>query len=242
MHPHNSFLTLTFEDEQMPESGSVDVLDLQLFMKRLRKSLEPKRVRFFACGEYTPLNLRPHYHILLFNHSFPDQKIFKINKNNQNIYTSSELQNLWTYGFSTTAELNYKTAAYCARYSLKKITGDRAGDHYTRPHCVTGNLVRVKPEFITMSRRPGIGARWLQQFKSDCYPSDFIIVDGKKHPIPKFYDKVLQSENERELDKLKRLRVRQSKKHRADQTPARLEVREAVTAATLRFFAKRTLI
>lgn len=52
LHEHNCFLTLTFDDDHLPSDHSVHVRDVQLFLKRLRKSLGDVKVRFFACGEY----------------------------------------------------------------------------------------------------------------------------------------------------------------------------------------------
>lgn len=234
MHPNNSFVTLTYEDKQFPIDGSVQKSIMTKFMERLRYAYSDKKIRFFGAAEYSPINRRPHYHILLFNQFFEDQTLFKTNKQNQNIYTSKILQMIWPFGFSTTADVNYQTARYCAQYSLKKITGDLAPDHYTWPHPLTGNLIRVEPEFALMSRRPGIGSAWFERFKSDCYPSDFLVVDGKKHPVPKYYDLKLKKEAEAELGKLKRARKRQSNANRSNNTPERLEVRETLLMEKLK--------
>lgn len=244
MHEHNSFVTLTYDDKHFPADGSVSKRVMQLFMKRLRKAYGPN-VRFFGAAEYTPLNNRPHYHLLLFNQKFEDQKLFKYNRQKQPIYISEILSKIWPLGFSTTAEVNYQTARYCAQYSLKKISGDKAAEHYTWAHPLHGYLIRVQPEFALMSRRPGIGHTWYEKYKADCYPSDFLIVDGKKHPVPKYYDLKLKKENEKEqkpvygvppavLEKLKRRRKAQSVKQRHNNTPERLAVREEILVEKLK--------
>jgi hypothetical protein len=248
LHQANSFLTLTYDNKNLPDDFSINVRTLQLFLKRLRKSLSTK-IRFFAVGEYgeddpDPFEgNRPHYHALIFNYQFSDLTLFS-NKNNTKLYTSKNLSNLWPYGFSTTGNLTYQSAAYCARYTLKKIGGDLAADHYTRIHPLSGNLVQVKPEFATMSRggrgkntSGGIGSAWFDTFKSDIYPSDFVVVDGKRHPVPKFYHLKLAQE---EQEKSKRLRKRRALEHRADNTPARLRVREQVKLAQISAL-KRTI-
>jgi len=236
MHSQNCFITLTYADEHLPADYSVNVRVWQLFMKRLRKSLSGKKIRSFACGEYGDENQRPHYHALLFNHSFSDQKLFST-KNNYKLYTSANLSTLWPYGHSTVGALTYKTAAYTARYIMKKIGGDLAKigddlstDYYMRVHPLTGKLVKVQPEFATQSRRPGIGSSWYDQFSSDAFPSDFLIVDGRKAPVPKFYTLKLK---EAELEQIKRRRKAQSRKTKADQTPARLATRELVQQSRL---------
>lgn len=226
LYPNNCFVTLTYDDAHLPPDYSVDVVVVQKFMRALRKTLD-HRIRYFACGEYGDQNLRPHYHVLIFNHDFSDKKLFST-KNGNNLYTSTQLQKLWPYGFSTIGSLTYQTAAYTARYIVKKIGGEAANDHYLRVHPVSGHLVRVQREFATRSLKPGLGYDWLQQFKADVYPSDFIIVDGKKHPIPKYYTRKLTEE---EQHKLKVRRVLNSHAAREHQTPERLKAREGVKLA-----------
>lgn len=60
------------------------------------------------------------------------------------------------------------------------------------PH--TGELVQVRPEFIVMSRMPGIGYSWFQKFKGDAFPSDFLVVEGRKRPVPPYYLRLLEDE------------------------------------------------
>jgi len=225
MHQQNSFITLTYDDDHLPDDYSVNVRTWQLFMYRLRKSLGSQKIRFFACGEYGEKTLRPHYHALIFGHQFPDLKFYKRAKSKHAIYTSESLSKIWTYGQSWVGTVSYQSSAYVARYIMKKITGDRSTEHYTRIHPLTLKAVTVEPEFCVQSRRPGIGSTWFDKYKSDAFPSDFIIVDGKKHPVPSYYAKKLE---EAEHEKIKRQRKKNSLPRRADNTPARLKVREEV--------------
>lgn len=236
MHPENAFITLTFSNEHLPANYSISVRDWQLFAKRLRKSLPHKRIRFFACGEYGPDNLRPHYHALLFNHSFSDQILWKENKDpSKNLYVSKQLQALWPFGFSTVGLVTFQSAAYVARYVMKKMTGDLAVDYYTRRHPITGTYHVVQPEFLVQSRRPGLGASWLEAFRNDVYPSDFIVYEGRKINIPRFYELRLKEE---EINKLKKDRKKQGLKHRHNNTPERLAVREEVQQRRLQLLQR----
>lgn len=65
------FITLTYDDEYLSFGScgwpSLRLRDVQLFMKRLRKSLPGVSLQYFVCGEYGPATMRPHYHMLLFN-------------------------------------------------------------------------------------------------------------------------------------------------------------------------------
>lgn len=249
LYPRNAFITLTFNNESLPEDYSVHVRTLQLFIKKLRKSL-PQKIRTFACGEYGDLNLRPHYHALIFNHDFDDKKYFNQTKQGEILYTSDSLTDLWSYGHCTTGAVTFESAAYTARYIMKKYTGDKADEHYTRQHPLTKAFHRVEPEFVTMSRRPGIGAPWLERYKADVYPADKVIARGMVMNPPRFYD---QSLTEEELDQVKRRRQRAGLRYswdntgelhrpsmRPDNTPERLRVRKAVKEAQLTHL-KRTL-
>lgn len=237
MHPQNCFLTLTFSDEHLPENYSVAKRDTQLFVKRLRKSLGSKQIRFFANGEYGDQRDRPHYHLLIFNHDFNDKLLHSTCPHtDQKLYTSEHLSKLWTFGHSSTGAVTYQSAGYVARYILKKINGDLAADHYMRQHPLNKTWNRVEPEYITQS--DNIGYTWFQKYKSDCFPSDFLVVDGRQTRVPRYYDNLLKQEEQPRpekkffqalntpLHRIKKRRKADSRSHAEDHTPARLRVRE----------------
>lgn len=219
LYDRNCFITLTYDDCNLPESGSVDVRTFQLFMKRLRK-VSGKGVRFFACGEYGELYRRPHYHACIFNFDFDDRKLFK-KVDGIRLYTSQTLSELWPFGFSTIGDVTFDSAAYVARYITKKITGDKAHEHY-------GNL---NPEFITMSRGSkklktgGIGKGWFDLYKDDVYNHDFVVVRGKKMRPAKFYDKLFDIVDPDSMKRLKALRGAAADEHAENNTFRRLDDR-----------------
>lgn len=227
MHDQNCFLTLTYDDQHVPQDYSVKLRDWQLFMKRLRKRVGSNAIRFFACGEYGDKFLRPHYHALIFGFDPPDKVYSRVNAQGSKFYTSAFIQEVWPFGRHDIGEVTYKSCGYVARYVMKKMNGDQADDHYTRVSPIDGNTYRVATEFAVMSRRPGIGTAWFEKYKADAFPSDFLIVDGKKVQPPRFY---LDKLHEEEITKIKRARKRKSiqPNKRADNTPARLKVREEV--------------
>lgn len=247
LYLENSFITLTYDKEHLPPDYSVHVRPLQLFFKKLRKSLGSKKIRFFACGEYGEQNLRPHFHALLFNHDFNDKVLHTVIRENK-IYTSSSLSKLWPYGFSTLGEISFESAAYVARYNMKKINGPQAVEYYTRRNPDTKLFHQVEPEFIVMSRRPGIGATWLARYKSDVYPDDFVLSRGMKMLPPRFYDQQLTEE---ELESVKRRRstgglIHGSKANtvrhvvsKANNTPERRAVREQVALARTKSLTRK---
>lgn len=220
----NCFVTLTYEDSQLPKSWNglptLRPVDYVLFMKRLRKQFGPG-IRFFHCGEYGENFGRPHHHALLFNWKPPDLKALRFVDSVRDVATSATLEKLWGHGYVAIGECTFESAAYVARYCLKKHYGKGSDDHY---------LGRT-PEYLTMSRRPGIGAAWLEKFKGDVYPSDEVVIRGgiKCRP-PKFYDGKI---DETLLAKLKRKRVL-AMKDDPDSTVSRLIVREELKQRTVR--------
>lgn len=228
LHERNCFVTLTYDDSHLPSDMSVSVRPLQKFMKRLRKRFG-SGIRFFACGEYGENTFRPHYHLILFNFDFPDKVFFKMSGKNR-LYTSDSLSSIWPQGHCLIGDVTFESAAYVARYIVKKVTGDLADSHY-RWIASDGVVYDRKPEFITMSRRPGIAADWVRQYGSDVYPSDFVVVNGQKVKVPRFYDSKLDIED---LHSLKASRKLRAKDHLDDQSDSRLLVKSKVNAARLK--------
>lgn len=191
LYESNSFITLTYDQSSLPKDGSLHLDHFQCFMKRLRKKYGPG-IRFFHCGEYGQKLQRPHYHALLFNLGFNDLKFFGGKEPNE-IYTSNALSNLWPFGFSVVGKVTFESAAYVARYVTKKVTGDRAEAFYKGR----------KPEYATMSRRPGIGKGWYEKFKTDVYPLDRVVIRGNSTRPPRFYDRLFGREDPSTLALLK---------------------------------------
>lgn len=214
LYEENCFLTLTYSPENLPVNGSLDKSHFQKFMKRLRKRFPDRKIRYFQCGEYGDLYQRPHYHACLFNFDFPDKQLYKVTDGIRT-YTSELLEEIWGLGFCIIGSVTFESAAYVARYITKKITGEKASEHY-------GDR---QDEYVTMSRRPGIATDWFNTYKDDVFPSDFIVINGKKVGVPKFYDGLLEEEV---LDAIKKDRRYSAYEHWENNTYNRLYVREQV--------------
>lgn len=185
----NCFITLTYNDQFLPKEkldpnthefyNPLVKRDVQLFMKRLRKKFPDKKIRFFAAGEYGTVGNRPHYHIILFNFNFTDLKPkFYNSKTNCWTFVSPTLEELWPFGISSVGKLTTNSAAYVARYSMKKAGyGEK--------------------EFLLMSRRPGIGYAYFEQHKNDIYMTDKLYFNfSKEKKISKpsrYFDKLLEA-------------------------------------------------
>lgn len=202
LHTHNSFVTLTYDDEHIPPGGTLVKEHLQLFMKRLREKIEPIKIRFYGCGEYGSKLSRPHYHLLIFGYDFPDKQLHAVNrKQGQQLYTSKELQSLWQNGFSSIGLFDLASAKYVASYSMKKITNENSDKHYQGK----------EPEFALMSRRPGIGHDWLQKYTSDVYPKDYFTIKGVRHRPSRYYDTLLEKKSPKKMEKIRNKRCDKAK-------------------------------
>lgn len=237
LYEENSFITLTYSDEKLPHDLSLNPDHFQKFMKRLREKYESKKIRFYHSGEYgeaTPENdfiARPHYHALIFNHDFSDKKIHS-EREGIVLYTSDSLDALWTHGFTTTGEVSFESAAYCARYIMKKINGRQREDgHYLRTSEITGEIYEIEPEYARMSLKPGVGGKWYEKFKSDCYPTDTIHVRGVKQRPPEYYDYLLNLDSPSDYESIKFDRKQNMRRNYKNNTPERLAVRETVKIA-----------
>jgi hypothetical protein len=84
-----------------------------------------------------------------------------------------------------------------------------------------------------MSLKPGIAHDWFQKYKSDCLPSDFITINGKKLPIPKYYTRLYEITNPVEMAIINQKREEHFEKNKAEFTPKRLAVKKQVMKARM---------
>lgn len=176
IHSDNSFITLTYSPENLPPNGKLNYFDFQLFMKRLRKYFSSSEIGFFMCGEYGEQTYRPHYHACLFGVDFSDKKLLRTNNNGDKIYVSDILNNIWGLGITEIGTVTQQSAAYVARYVLKKQTPDHPQG------------------FQKMSRKYSIGKRWIEKNYADVFihaAGSIILSDGSKSKVPRYYEKWL---------------------------------------------------
>lgn len=238
LYEDNCFLTLTYNDDNLPSDWSLDKKHFQDFMKRLRKRIEPRKVRYFHCGEYGEENGRPHYHACLFNWEPPDKELWSV-RDGVKLYRSAMLEELWTFGHSTIGEVTFESAAYVARYVMKKVTGAKADEHYKFIDNDTGELYSVIPEYTTMSRRPGIGKGWFDKYHSDCFPSDSVIIRGKEVQPPKYYESLYEKIDPEALDMVKSARLEAvAKVDDKEKGLFRLRVKEDVKKAQIKMLKR----
>lgn len=231
--PENCFVTLTYGRDKLPPDGGLEHRDFQLFMKRVRKHFG-KTVRYYMCGEYGPLNFRPHFHACLFNVDFQSDRV-QAGKSGSGavFYDSPTLSRLWSHGRVSVQDLTRETAGYCARYIMKKRLGQLSEADMAA--YVTDDGVIRRREYAAMSLKPGIGAGWYEKFGvCDVHRHDFVIADGSKLPVPKYYDKLFKRTGNVKFDAIEFEREKRAKLSAADQTDERRAVREVVHLARVR--------
>lgn len=235
LQPENSFVTLTYSDACLPSDGSLSREALQRFLKRLRAAVALLRtgdsrsasgIRYFACGEYGDRTWRPHYHLIVFGFFPPDARKWRESGVSET-FRSRLLEEVWPFGHVETGRVTPLSCGYVARYAMKKMTGERAATYYVRPHPLTGQFFRVIPEFALMSRRPGLGSGWFDKFARDAFPSDYVIVDGRKRNVPDYYKQKL-SDVSRLVVTNRRMIAARTPQRLENATPERLAVRETI--------------
>lgn len=224
LYERNCFITLTYRDEDVPAGGTLVPEHYVLFMKKLRWRFGAG-IRFFHCGEYGEKFGRPHHHALLFNHSF-DDKVKLGDSNGRPLWRSNELDKLWSFGFCSIGECTFESASYVARYTMKKY-GKTDSDY--------GGRVK---EYLTMSRRPGIGRGWLDKYYSDVFPRDEVVINGRLCKPPRYYDSVCEERAPTVMERIKRKR-RVAGALDPDGTGRRLLEREVVKNAAISTLSRK---
>lgn len=214
LHEHNQWITLTYDDLSVPMSAYGDPetgealpcmtlrkRDLQLWMKRLRKKFSDQKLRFYGCGEYGSNTMRPHYHVIVFGLELNDLKPYKYERGSW-FYNSESVSDTWPYGFAVIAEVSWETCAYTARYVMKKAGGFLAEEY---------ELLNIEPEFVNMSRKPGIARAVFDQDPDH-------VLDGKAYYLatakggrkiypPKYFEKLYDQYIPGALDDFKERRL-----------------------------------
>lgn len=219
LHDENCFITLTYDDNNIrtvddvdPDTGEIvvyktlDKEDLQKFIRSLRDWLNYHKpgckIRYFAAGEYGEQTLRPHLHLIVFGWK-PDEtdlQLLKMSSLGYAYYKSKLLEELWPYGNNLVAECSWETCAYVARYCVKKYKTDK------NPYKGT----KIVPEFVTMSRRPGIGLDWLISHHV-CYANflnQYISTPNGSRKISsnRYFDSYVEKTDPELFEKMKKIR------------------------------------
>lgn len=175
------FVTLTYEPEQMPLGcfglPTIEIEDVQNFMKRWREYIQPEKIRYFCGCEYSPLNHLPHYHIAVFGANMWDSRVFTNHVQRDGGYSVD--CRFWNKGFVHVGNLEIGSACYVAGYALKKVMGSANRDYYKN--------LGITPPRALMSRNPGIGAAFCDVYQDTFRSLQSCTVDSWITCLPRYY-------------------------------------------------------
>lgn len=160
------FITLTYDDEHLPENASLVVSDLQKYIKRVRKECDKigRRIRYFACGEYGDRYGRPHYHAIIFGLSQ--------SKSDKVIMDSK-----WPYGRVYYGSAEPDSIRYVAQYIDKKFSGDLAKAEYEDK----------KRQTVFRIASLGLGRDYILKNREQIESLGYCTVRGVMHSLPRYY-------------------------------------------------------
>jgi hypothetical protein len=172
MYPKNSFLTLTYDENKKGYHNEMDYSDIQNFKKRLRRSVKHK-IEIFNVHEYGKKG-KKHWHAIVFGHDFNDKTIFTY-KNQEPLYTSEELTEIWGHGFTSIGSVTEASAMYQAQYMEKDYKN--------------GNTTYKRK---AKSNHSGIGKTWFLRNYKQVMDLGYIPFQGQKRNLPRYFEKIAE--------------------------------------------------
>lgn len=237
-HEKACFLTLTYDEEKVPKNGSLSKDHFSKFIDDLRQRMNyygKEKIKYFGCGEYGEKKGRPHYHLCLFGpfdvHSDDDCRTEEEpTRNGDRQFSHSDIAAVWDHGLHRFSDLTFESAAYTARYVLKKISGDQQAAHY-------GDRI---PEFQRQSN--GFGKGHVESWLGDIYPADHVVLPGRGAFLPPpYFDRLLEKVDPSLYARVKKARqeakgpitTREEFLEHVSESTREGKVRQLVTDATL---------
>lgn len=162
------FTTLTYDDFNLPEDEGLHKEHFQLFMKRFRKRLDKKKIKYYAVGEYgshgSPITglHRPHYHAIIIGLSA--------------LEAAASVSSAWNLGLTKTLPADRGCVRYVLKYMDKQIHG---------PEAIKLEYGDKQPPFALMSQ--GIGINWLRNNQHIIEDFGGVPYNGKIRPVPRYY-------------------------------------------------------
>lgn len=202
-HDESWFLTLTYDDEHLPISHASNPATgemisfhstlvkkhLQDFFKRLRFNSK-QSIRYFAAGEYGTSTFRPHYHILVFGLHLDDLQVIRKNFAGDSYFTSDFIAKCWPFGFHILGKVTWQSAAYVARYTMKKASSGYDKRFY--------DVAGIESEFQVMSLKPALGRQYYDDHP-DLFDYDSFSVStpqgGRRMYPPEYFRKLFASKH-----------------------------------------------
>lgn len=183
-HDKCMFITLTYNyknlrvnKETIPynkhdKCGTLHQEDVQLFLKRLRQQIKPKKIKYIYSAEYGDLHWRPHYHMIIYGI-------------NETIVSQEKLRKIWGKGFVDVSPLDVTDNAiqYVLGYVRKKLPNKEIKDFlFSRNH-------RIAPY---MRASKGIGKQYVQRHMKYLSKTMKTAYRNGQYAIPRYYVKQIK--------------------------------------------------
>nr|QJB19789.1 MAG: replication initiator protein [Microvirus sp.] len=168
------FITLTYEDGKT--DGNVYKRDIQLFLKRFRKSINPIKFKYYLTSEYGTNTFRPHYHMLIFFRCSIDR-----NK------LIDKMLKSWDNGYIDVGKVSQASIHYCTKQHISKLSSPDG----------------LNATFCLMSKRPAIGIDYISHTKKyhrqDLEHAFVTLEGGFKQTMPRYYKDKLYTKLEKQI-------------------------------------------
>lgn len=213
------FITMTYDDNNIPEGGSLVKRDVQLFLKRLRKDVvswiydinpdmkvcenvsKYSQMKYYLVGEYGSRTKRPHYHAIMFN---VPPRFYE------------ELTRYWNKGFVKVGSVETASIHYVTKYVINRHKDFKGQEPFA---LVSKNIGYDYIKDNAKWHKSGLKAYVVNE-------------SGKKQRLPRYYkDKVFNIKekevicNERIIEKDKKDMEIRNDLLRVGENPAEAEIR-----------------
>lgn len=177
------FLTLTYDDENLPYSSNglmtLDYRDTQLLWKALRYSqFSDQKIKYFLAGEYGEQTHRPHYHAIVYN-----------------VDDVNNIEKAWNKGQIHVGKVEEASIYYTLKYALKSAGKIKKSDPFDDRTI----------ERALMSK--GLGIDYLTDEMVKYHKNDVsrgvTMLGNKKLPLPRYYRDKIFTQKEKQLRNFK---------------------------------------
>jgi hypothetical protein len=173
------FITLTYDEQNLPKDGKLQKIHLQKYFRAMRKRLKSKgrNIKYFAAGEYgdDPEKKRPHYHAIVFGIGLAYGDRIHMRRRIPPHFDDI-VQESWNRGLVWTDDVVRKSIGYVTDYVHKKYL-DKYKEH------------NIEPPFQLVSQ--GIGKQYALQ-NADILQSRLgDKFHGNDVSLPRYYRRIL---------------------------------------------------
>ncbi len=215
VHDKSAWITLTYNDKNLPKDEKINKYDVRAWLKALRKAYHPQKIRYYICGEYGDNNNRPHYHAVIYGIGFDYQglaRIDDISKRDNGDYKYPnrvrvmdpdvvKMLRIWKKGNIHFEKPNDRLMSYACEHITKEVNKER---HF---HSMSQGIGRNAMHAISSWLSTEEGIRYYQE--AGDVPA-IVRVNKKLRPIGKYLRNIIRRQlylEEKQTEKAIKKRV-----------------------------------